>query len=77
MEHVSIPLSDAHQAFLEEQAGEHGSIAAYVAALIDADARAKAQARLEALLIEGLESEPLEWTPQLLEQIERDAGLRP
>jgi antitoxin ParD1/3/4 len=76
MEHVSIPLSDAHQAFLEEQVGEDGSIADYVAALIDADARAKAQARLEALLQEGLDSEPLDWTPELMERIKRDAGLR-
>jgi hypothetical protein len=77
MEHVTIPLTATRQAMLEGIAAETGvSVEEYVTALIDADTRAKAAERLEALIQEGLDSEELEWTTELKERIRRDAGLR-
>jgi antitoxin ParD1/3/4 len=64
MEDLHIPLSENQQAFVDEQVavGDYESPADYVAALILAEQRAQAQARLEALLLEGLEGEATEWT---------------
>jgi hypothetical protein len=63
MEHVTIPLTATRQAMLEGIAAETGvSVEEYVTALIDADTRAKAAERLEALLLEGLEGEATPWT---------------
>jgi hypothetical protein len=78
MEHVTIPLTATRQAMLEGIAAETGvSVEEYVTALIDADTRAKAAERLEALLLEGLEGESLRWTPELMEDIRRRARLHP
>lgn len=57
-----ILLSDKHQAFAEGRvaSGLYDSISEYINALIVSDA--KAQSRLEALLLEGLEDEGEEWT---------------
>ena len=73
MKHLGITLSDDHRAFLDDQVahGGYADIGEYIAALIDADARAKAQARLEELLLEGLEGEPTEWTEADTERLER------
>lgn len=66
MEDLHISLSDRQQAFVDEQvsAGEFASAADYVAALIDAEAKAKAQEKLEALLLEALDEDgpDEEWT---------------
>ena len=64
MEDLRISLSDRQQAFVDEQveAGDYSDPAAYVAALIEAEAKAQAQAKLEALLLEGLRGEATEWT---------------
>lgn len=77
MLNVTIHLSEAQEAMLSERvaAGEFASIDAYVAALIDAETAARAQARLDELLLEGLNSPELDWTPELLEEVRRDAGL--
>ena len=42
--------------------GQYASVGEYVRELILTDAKAKAQARLEDLLLEGLEGEATEWT---------------
>jgi hypothetical protein len=63
MEHVTIPLTATRQAMLKGIAAETGvTVEEYVTALIDADTRAKAAARLEALLLDGLEGEATPWT---------------
>lgn len=79
MLHVTLQLSENQEAMLAERiaAGEFASLEDYVTALVDAETRAKAQERLEALLLEGLHSEELGWTPELREQIRRDAHLIP
>lgn len=75
MKHEPIKLSPERLAYAEEaaSAGGYASIADYLTALIDAERRA--QERLEELLLEGLNSEELDWTPELFEQIRRDARL--
>lgn len=77
MDSLHLDLSPAHLAFLDEQVarGGYSDVGAYVAKLIDTDARVRAQERLEALLLEGLEGEALEWTPELMNEIRLRAGL--
>ena len=62
MKHVIIPLSDAQHAALAARVtgGDYASVEEYVTALVDADARA--QERLEELLLEGLASPATPWT---------------
>ena len=76
MEDLHISLSDRQQAFVDEQvaAGDYSDPAAYVAALIEAEAKAQAQARLEALLLAGLDSDEEEWTEADWEALERRAA---
>lgn len=64
MDDLRISLSDRQQAFVDEQvaSGDYSDAAQYVAALIEAEAKARAQEKLEALLLEGLDSEDEEWT---------------
>ncbi|HEY2153995.1 MAG TPA: type II toxin-antitoxin system ParD family antitoxin [Isosphaeraceae bacterium] len=74
METLTITLPDDRVAFLREQAQAQGSsVDAYIDGLArEAQTRA-AKKRLEALLIEGLESGPAEpWTAQDMEEIERE-----
>ena len=64
MDDIRISLSDPLQSFIDEQVatGDYSDTAAYVGALIEADAKARAQEKLEALLLEGLDGEETEWT---------------
>lgn len=77
MKHVSISLSEPQQAFVDAQVveGKYPNAEACVAAAVQAAAKAWAQDRLEALLLEGYNSEELEWTPELMDEIRREAGL--
>jgi putative addiction module CopG family antidote len=78
MEDIRISLSDRQQAFLDEQvaSGDYASASEYVGALIDAEAKAKAQEKLEALLLEALdeEGEDEEWTDADWEALRRRAA---
>lgn len=76
MEDLHISLSDRQQAFIDEQvaAGDYSDPAAYVAALIEAEARAQAQVKLENLLLEGLASEETDWTEADWQALERRAA---
>jgi antitoxin ParD1/3/4 len=64
MDSPTITLSDKQQAFVDDlvSEGHYPSPSDYVAELVLADQKAKAQAKLEALLLEGLEGEATEWT---------------
>lgn len=75
MKHVSIPLSASQETFVDEQvaSGRYTSIGEFLAELIDAKAKAEAQKRLEAMLLEGLEGEATEWTDADTERLERRA----
>lgn len=77
MEHVSIRLTEAQQAFVDAQLadGKYPDAETCIAAAVQAATKAWAQDRLEAELEEGFNSEELEWTPELVDEIRRDAGL--
>ena len=73
---MNISLPDDLKAFIEQQvaSGGYGSVSEYVRELLRAAKKAEAQARLEALLLEGLNSgEPVEITPEFWENIRRRA----
>jgi antitoxin ParD1/3/4 len=65
METIHVSLPDPLKAFVETQVAEGGysSASEYVRDLIRADQKRKAEGKLEALLLEGLNSgEPIEVT---------------
>lgn len=66
-------LSPDRAAFVEHEASVQGfsNASAYVEKLVDA----AAQQKLEQLLLDGLNSDEVAWTPELLQQIRRDANL--
>ena len=77
METINISLPESMKHFVDEQvaAGAYSSVSAYICALVREDQKRKAQERLEALLLEALDSgEPTEMTPDDWEQI-RQEGL--
>lgn len=76
MDDLRISLTDPLQTFVDEQvaAGDYGNAADYVAALIEAEAKARAQEKLEALLLEGLDSEETEWTEADWDDLRRRAA---
>ena len=60
---MNISLPHRLKAWVEAQLddGRYSSASEYVRELIRADEKAKAQGKLEALLLEGLEGEAEEW----------------
>ena len=74
MRHVTINLSEAQEAQLSQRiaAGEFASLDDYVAALVVAETRQRAQDRLE----EGYDSPRLRWTPRLMDEIKAAARLK-
>lgn len=75
---VSMNISLPHRlkAWIEGQVaeGRYSSASEYVRDLIRADEKAKAQANLEALLLEGLDGEETEWTEADWQALERRAA---
>ena len=61
---MNVSLPDGLKAFVEEQVSSrgYGTASEYVRELIRNDAKAKAQVKLDTLLLEGLEGEASEWT---------------
>jgi antitoxin ParD1/3/4 len=76
MDDLHINLSDREYAALGAHAAEagHASAEDYAAALIRMDLKAKAQEKLEALLLEGLQGEATEWTDADWEALRRRAA---
>ena len=71
--HVNLPASA--QEFAHEQAAAAGfaNVSDYVASLIQGEQRRKAEAELEALLLEGLNSEEwVEATPEYWASLHRE-----
>lgn len=64
MDGFHLSLSDRHTAFVDSKVASGGfpDASAYLTALIDATERAEARAKLEALLLEGLEGPFTPWT---------------
>ena len=62
----AVRLSPDHAAFVDSEVatGDYADASDYVARLIDAQARAQSQARLEEMLLEGLQDEADLWTEQ-------------
>ena len=76
---MNISLPDEMRAFVEEQlkSGGYSTASEYVRELIRDAQKAKAQARLEALLLEGLESgDPIEVTPEYWRELREEAHRR-
>ena len=76
MQTMNISLPDQLKEFVDEQvgSGKYSSASEYVRELIRDDERRKAQEKLEALLIEGLESgKPSEMTRKDWAEIRREA----
>lgn len=75
MQTMNISLPDPLKEFVDHQIaeGRYSSVSEYIRELIRDDEKRKAEQRLEALLLEGLESEETEMTRQDLEDIRREA----
>ncbi len=76
MDSMNISLPSALKAFVDGHVAEgyYATASEYVRELIRKDAKAKAQARLETLLLEGLEGDDIEWSPDLMDEIRGEAG---
>jgi antitoxin ParD1/3/4 len=63
---LTITLSNEEQEFLDEQvaAGSHESAEAYVRDVLEKERLRAAKEKLEAMLLEGLEGESVEVTPE-------------
>jgi antitoxin ParD1/3/4 len=77
MQTMNISLPDQLKEFVDEQvgSGRYSSVSEYVRDLIRDDEKRKAQERLEAMLMEGLQSgDPAEMTRDDWAQIRREAA---
>jgi antitoxin ParD1/3/4 len=76
MDSMNISLPRRLKAWIEGQVadGRYSSVSEYVRELIRADEKAKAQAKLEGLLLEGLDSEETAWTESDWQALERRAA---
>lgn len=79
MASINVSLPSPLRTFVEQvvNSGGYGSVSEYVRELIRADQKRRAQERVEALLIEGLESgEPIEATPEYWRSLREEARKR-
>lgn len=75
MQTMNISLPAPLKEFVDHQIaeGRYSSVSEYVRELIRQDEKRKAQDRLEALLLEGLEGGESAWTHQDFEDIRKEA----
>lgn len=74
METLNLDLPESMRRFVQERAteGGYGSASDYLRALIQADQQRQAQERVDALILEGLDSgEPIDITDEYWEQKKR------
>lgn len=78
MQTMNISLPDPLKEFVDHQIaeGRYSSVSEYIRELIRQDEKRKAQERLEALLLEGLDSEETEFTRQDFDEIRKEALAR-
>ena len=78
MESMNISLPEPLKAFVDRQvaAGRYGTASEYVRELIRADEKKKAEERLEALLLEGLQSKEAPLTREDWAALRREARSR-
>jgi antitoxin ParD1/3/4 len=75
MQTMNISLPDPLKEFVDHQIaeGRYSSVSEYIRELIRGDEKRKAEERLEALLLAGLESEESELTRNDIDDIRKDA----
>ena len=75
MQTMNISLPDPLKEFVDHQIaeGRYSSVSEYFRELIRVDEKRKAEQRLEALLLEGLESDESELTRQDFDDIRKEA----
>ena len=75
MQTMNISLPDPLKEFVDHQIadGRYSSVSEYIRELIRDDEKRKAEERLEALLLEGLEGEETPLTRQDFDDIRREA----
>ena len=75
MQTMNISLPDPLKEFVDDQIseGRYSSVSEYIRELIRDDEKRKAEMRLEALLLEGLESDESELTRQDFKDIRKEA----
>jgi antitoxin ParD1/3/4 len=75
MQTMNISLPDPLKEFVDHQIaeGRYSSVSEYIRDLIRDDEKRKAEDRLEALLLEGLEGEDSELTRQDFDDIRKEA----
>ena len=75
MQTMNISLPEPLKKFVDHQIteGRYSSVSEYIRELIRDDEKRKAEGRLEALLLEGLESEETELTRHDFDAIRREA----
>jgi antitoxin ParD1/3/4 len=75
MQTMNISLPDPLKEFVDHQIaeGRYSSVSEYIRDLIRDDEKRKAENRLEALLLEGLEGEDSELTRQDFDDIRKEA----
>lgn len=78
MESMNISLPEPLKQFVDEQiaGGRYGSVSEYMRSLIREDEKRKAQERLEALLLEGLNTEESALTSEDWVSIRKEALAR-
>lgn len=79
METMNIALPESMKQFVQERVtqGGYSSVSEYMRELIRADQKRKAEERIDALLLEGLESgEPITVTPEYWEEKKRQLSER-
>lgn len=78
MQSMNISLPDPLKQFVDGQVaeGRYSSVSEYVRELIRADEKRKAESRLEALLLEGLEGDAVELTKEDFADIRQEAMSR-
>ncbi len=76
---IQVPLTDRLKDFVEAEiaAGGHASASAYVLSLLKAARKRRPWAKVEALVLEGLNSgEPVEVTPEFWKGLRREVRER-
>ena len=75
MQTMNISLPDPLKEFVDHQIadGRYSSVSEYIRELIRSDEKRKAEERLTALLLEGLDSEESELSPGDFEDIRKEA----
>ena len=78
MQTMNISLPEPLKEFVDHQIaeGRYSSVSEYIRELIRDDEKRKAEGRLEAVLLEGLESEESELTRQDFDAIRKEAVSR-